>query len=409
MKQRAKGEAAMSFTEFFKRFLTVLLVLLVWAGIWAARSTILMGFAAALIAVGISIPAGWLQRIGWQRKWALAAAVIGMLLLLLVLILWLVPRLLSEFVALLETIPDAVSALVASYNTLRDRSPFLTAALPAPPTLSTRAIDPVAARALLNRFLNAGLAIAPTLLGGIGDVAAVLINLGFVLFIAIFFVIDPQSYVKASLFLMPERYHARAIDIWNQFYRTAHTWISTLMISISITMTLVWVILGLLLGMPNAIIVAVFAGLATFVPNIGAFLPVIPIVIFSLADDPGRMLILIPAYLLIQLTESNIITPSLIKAELNIPSGGLMLFQLLMTFAFGALGLLLAVPMLAILIVLVREIYSYDLLGLRHTVIHLFIDARGHLRLREHEVEPMSSEPFPEAAELPVLAHPESE
>ncbi|MCC6455965.1 MAG: AI-2E family transporter [Caldilineaceae bacterium] len=399
----------MSFTEFFKRFLTVLLVLLIWAGIWAARSTILMGFAAALIAVGISIPAGWLQRIGWQRKWALAAAVVGMILILLVLILWLVPRLLSEFVALLETIPDAVSALVANYNTLRDRSPFLTAALPAPPTLSTRAIDPVAARTLLNRFVNAGLAIAPTLLGGINDAATVLINLGFVLFIAVFFVIDPLSYVKASLYLIPERYHTRAVDVWNQFYRTAHTWISTLMISISITMLLVWVILGLLLGMPNAIIVAVFAGLATFVPNIGAFLPIIPIAIFSLADDPGRMLILIPAYLLIQLTESNIITPSLIKAELNIPAGGLMLFQLLMTVAFGALGLLLAVPMLGVLIVLVREIYSYDLLGLRHTAVQLYIDARGHLELHKREVEPMTSEPFPPADELPVLAQPESD
>jgi predicted PurR-regulated permease PerM len=76
-------------------------------------------------------------------------------------------------------------------------------------------------------------------------------------------------------------------------------------------------------------------------------------------------LILIPAYLVIQLAESNVITPTLVKAELNIPAGGLMIFQLLMTLAFGALGLLLAVPVFAGLIVLVREIYSYDLRGLR--------------------------------------------
>jgi predicted PurR-regulated permease PerM len=399
----------MSFTEFFKRFLTVLLVLLLWAGIWAARSTILMGFAAALIAVGISIPAGWLQRSGWRRSWALAVAILGTLLILLVLLFWLVPRLLSEFIALLETIPDAVSALLAAYHSLRERSPFLTAALPPPPTLSTTGIDPTTARALLNRFLSAGLAIAPTLLGGIGDVTAVLINLGFVLFIAIFFVIDPLSYIKASLFLMPQRYHARAIDIWNQLDRTVRTWISTLLLSVSITMTLVWFILGVLLGMPNAIIVAVFAGLATFVPNIGAFLPIIPITIFSLAGDPGQMFTLIPAYLLIQLTESNIITPSLIKAELNIPAGGLMLFQLLMTVAFGALGLLLAVPMFGVLIVLVREIYSYDLLKLRHNTVALQTDGRGNLALREYQGETMPPEAFPPAEELPVPAPSESD
>ncbi len=388
----------MAFSEFFKRFLVVLLVVLLWAGIWAARATLLMGFAAALIAVGLSIPAGWLQRHGWRRGWALLGATTGVFLVALVLLLWLVPRLLNEFVALLNTIPDAVRALVAGYIALRNSSPFLTAALPEPPNLGDAAVDPEAAQALFTGFLSAGLAIAPRLLGGVGGGVAALINLAFVLFIAIFFLIDPLSYVKASLFLMPQRYHARAIDIWNQLYRTARTWISTLMLSISITMTLVWLILGVLLGMPNAIIVAVFAGLATFVPNIGAFLPLIPIAIFTLAHDPGQVFIMMPAYLLIQLVESNIITPSLVKAELNIPAGGLMLFQLLITLAFGALGLLLAVPMLGILIVLVREIYSYDLLRLRPIAVELSTDAHGNLGLHERRVETMA----PKAVGLPA-------
>ena len=77
----------------------------------------------------------------------------------------------------------------------------------------------------------------------------------------------------------------------------------------------------------------------------------------------------------------------------RIPAGGLMLFQLLATLALGALGLLLAVPMLAVLIVLVREIYAYDLLGLRHTTIMLHAHADGNLSLRELQVvEPQPDE-----------------
>jgi predicted PurR-regulated permease PerM len=119
----------MPFSEFLKRFLVVLVVVLLWAGMWAARSTLLMGFAAALIAVGISIPAGWLQRKGWRRGWTLLRATSGILLVVLLLGLWLVPRLLTEFVTLLNTIPDALRALVTSYTTLRARSPFFTVAL----------------------------------------------------------------------------------------------------------------------------------------------------------------------------------------------------------------------------------------------------------------------------------------
>jgi predicted PurR-regulated permease PerM len=116
----------------------------------------------------------------------------------------------------------------------------------------------------------------------------------------------------------------------------------------------------------------------------------IPIAIITLATDPSQFLIMAPAYLLIQMLESSVITPSLIKAELNIPQGGLLLFQLLMTLAFGTLGLLLALPMLAVLIVLVREIYSYDLLGLRSLAIEITTDARGHLTYRENKLETTS-------------------
>jgi predicted PurR-regulated permease PerM len=397
----------MSFNEFFKRFLTVLIILLLWAGLWAARSTILMGVASAFIAVALSIPARWLQNHGWRRPWALVATIVGVLLLAIVLILWLVPQLLEEFGALLNTIPDALRAFVEVYRNLRNSNPFLQAALSEPPQLSGTEVDPASARALLSQFLNAGLAIAPSLLGGVSEVVTVLINLGFVIFIAVFFIVDPYSYVKAILYLTPQRYHERVIDILNKLYFTVRTWVSTLFLSISITMTLVWLILGVLLDMPNALVVAVFAGVATFIPNIGAFIPIIPIAIFTLDDDPSQLLIRIAAYLLIQLTESNVLTPSLVKAELDIPAGGLMIFQLLMTFAFGALGLLLAVPILSVLIVLVREIFSYDLLGLRHLSVELDTDKRGNLELHEHEVESQETETGVLPEVVPML--PESE
>ena len=69
-----------------------------------------------------------------------------------------------------------------------------------------------------------------------------------------------------------------------------------------------------------------------------------------------------------------------------IPPGGLLFFQLPMTIAFGALGLLLAVPVFGRLIVLVREIYSYGLLGLRHLNVELEHD-HSNLVLHEHQRE----------------------
>ena len=76
----------MPFSEFFRRLVTVLaLVLLVW-GMWVARGTLLIGFAAALLAVALSIPARRLQRLGLRRGWAVAVSVLGALILLAVVV-----------------------------------------------------------------------------------------------------------------------------------------------------------------------------------------------------------------------------------------------------------------------------------------------------------------------------------
>lgn len=376
----------MSFGEFFKRFLAVLFVLALAFGMWAARGTLLLGFAAAVMAIGISIPAQWLQRQRMPRGWAIATATLGVLFATVLLLVLVLPQLLTGVLDLLGNVPTALTALGTLYENLRSRNEFLNAALrPLPAFGAESAITQERAREMLDQLINASLAIAPSLLGGVSIVVTVLVNVVFVLFIAIFFLVDPQSYVKATLFLTPKHYHVRLIAIWNELYHTIKLWISAISLSILITVALVWLILGVLLGMPNAVVVAVFAGIATFIPNIGVFLPLIPIAVFTLASNPSQLILYVPVYLLIQLVEGNVITPAIVKAELEIPAGGLMLFQLLATLALGALGLLLAVPMLAVLIVLVREIYAYDLLGLRHTQIAIDTDAKGHLLLRESE------------------------
>ncbi|NJN84700.1 MAG: AI-2E family transporter [Caldilineaceae bacterium] len=324
----------MTFGEFFKRVLAVFAVLLLVSAVWAARSTLLLGFAAALIAVSLSILSGWLQRRGFSHGWAVICSVVIASLMGIALLLLMLPRLLGDSANLLYSIPAAVAYLVEVYANARDASRFLQAALPALPAAGAAAaeVDPERARAILNQLFNASLTIMPSFFGGLGTVAGVVFNLFFVLVIAVYLVIDPKGYVKASLFLFPEHFHARVVNIWNELYRTIRAWLTAMFWSITITVALVWLIMGVVLGMPNAIVVAAFAGLATFIPNIGAFLPLIPIAIFSLAsDNPAQIFVMIPVYLIIQLVESSFITPSIVKAGLKIPPGGLMIFQLLIT------------------------------------------------------------------------------
>jgi predicted PurR-regulated permease PerM len=62
-------------------------------------------------------------------------------------------------------------------------------------------------------------------------------------------------------------------------------------------------------------------------------------------------------YILIQTLESNVITPMVQKRMINLPPALTIISQLLMGSLSGVLGILLATPLLAIVIVLVDELY----------------------------------------------------
>ena len=371
----------MTAQTFLKRVLVVVAVVLSLLALWLLRNTLLLAFLGIVIAVGISIPARWLQKLGLGRGWANALSAVGVSLAFLVLLLWLVPALIVGFGDLLAGLPQGLSSLAQTYNSVRADSEVLSRILPPARVAGSPGLSEAEIRGLLERALNTGL---PILISGGSVALSLLTNFVLVLFIALLFLSDPLAYVTASLYLVPANHHERVVTIWQELYHTLKTWLSSLFISITITVTLVWLVLGLL-GMPHVLIVAVFSGFATFVPNIGAFLPLVPIAVFTLASAPASLLVMAPAYLLIQLLESNVLTPMVVKRQLSIPAAGMLVFQLVAALAFGLLGVLLAVPLLAVVITLVRELYSYDALGLRKTGAQAVFSREGKLQLANAE------------------------
>lgn len=365
----------MTFQAFVKRVLTVVFILLLLT-LWYLRNTLLLVFAAVVIAVGLSLPARRLQRFGLGRGWSNLVAATAVGLVSLILIVWLVPTLVTGFSDLLAGLSGSVNNLAEVYNRLRIDNETLGSILPPVEVDSSSSLTEAEIRNLLEQALNTGL---PVLISGGGAALSVLTNVALVLFIALLLLADPLACLTASLYLVPKHRHARVLGLWAELYRTLKTWLTSLFISITITVLLVWIVLGLL-GMPHVAVVAAFAGFATFVPNIGAFLPLIPIAVFTLATNPASFLVMAPAYLAIQLLESNVLTPTVVKRQLSIPAAGTLVVQIVAGLVFGLLGVLLAVPLLAVSITLIRELYSYDALGLRGARVNVTLGRDGQLR-----------------------------
>ncbi|QBG49076.1 AI-2E family transporter [Verrucomicrobia bacterium S94] len=358
----------MDMGEYIRRVLVTVILTALLFTLWSTRNILVLAFASIVIAMAMAQPMMFLQKKGLKRGPALTLSVVFSFAAIILLSLWIIPTLGKGVADIVQDLPAAAESAKTAYQHFWDTTPAVHTFLPEIPEAgSDKPIDADSIHEMFNWLVKSGMAIAPDLLGGIGLMAGILVNLGLVLFIAVFFLLEPKSYISALLYLIPPKQHSRAKSIISILGTTLTKWLNAQLFSVSVIVLFVWILLGLILRMPNAMVVALFAGFATFIPNIGAVLPILPITIFTLAySDPAKLLLYIPVYLAIQFTESNIITPQVVKTQLNIPAGYLMLFQLLITMALGALGLILAVPILACLIVLVREIYSYDMLKLRN-------------------------------------------
>jgi predicted PurR-regulated permease PerM len=118
-----------------------------------------------------------------------------------------------------------------------------------------------------------------------------------------------------------------------------------------------------------ALALGVIAGLLEFIPTIGPTLSAIPALAMGFLDSPEKALYILVAYVGIQFLENHILIPILMKGGIDLPPALTILSQALATMLFGFLGLMVAVPLLAAVMVAVKMIYVEDVVGDQITVL----------------------------------------
>lgn len=117
------------------------------------------------------------------------------------------------------------------------------------------------------------------------------------------------------------------------------------------------------LDMPLIMALALLAGLLSFVPFIGPIAAAIPAILVGLIEGPTQALYVVLVYFIVQLLESNILTPYVQKQAVSLPPAVMLSSQMLMGAVFGLQGLALSTPMLVSMIVVVQMLYVCDVLG----------------------------------------------
>ena len=181
-------------------------------------------------------------------------------------------------------------------------------------------------------------------------------------FLAIFLALQPKTYRAGLVMLVPKPGRARATEVLDCISSTLVKWVLGRLVSMAFVGVLTWGGLTLL-GMPQGAVLGLFAGLITFIPNIGPIISMVPAVLLAFFNGgPTMALYVVILYLAVQTLESSAISPVVQQRLISMPPALVLIGQLIIGAFTGLLGLTLATPIIAIGVVLVKMLYVRDVL-----------------------------------------------
>ena len=185
----------------------------------------------------------------------------------------------------------------------------------------------------------------------LGTVSAVG-NFFIVLFLGLTFAAQPGVYRKGLLFIAPARHRARVTVIVDRIGETLERWLIAQIITMFAVFVVTWIGL-MIIGIQSSFILGIQAGLLTFIPTVGALIAGLIVVLASLASGWVAAASAFVLFLGVHTLESYILTPLLQRQALEIPPATLFAFQILLGVVFGIWGLALALPLMAIVKVMI--------------------------------------------------------
>jgi predicted PurR-regulated permease PerM len=177
-----------------------------------------------------------------------------------------------------------------------------------------------------------------------------------ILVLSIYIGADPELYHTGILHLVAPGARDKSALVLSRVATVLRKWLMTQAIAMLVIGSAATIAL-LILHVKAAFALGVIAGLLEFVPTIGPILSAVPAIAMGFLDSPEKALYVGLAYLIIQQAEGHILIPMLMKEGMDLPPALTIVTQGVMALLFGFLGLLVAVPLLAAVLVTIRLVY----------------------------------------------------
>ncbi|QKS70796.1 AI-2E family transporter [Paenalkalicoccus suaedae] len=326
------------------KVVAVLIVLLLIGFIYLLPQVALIIVAAALCLYLLHPAVDSLERKGIPR--GVGAGVIMLLLIgvLLFTIYRIIPIALNEW-------GELQAALPTMFNQYNDISSYLHAQVERLPLTIHQEIDQhmyEQEQRLAERVVASGAALLR-----VGDLLIALFVLTFLLF---FGLRDYPMLLKTIWYITPTKSRDHLKPLAHKLHLTIGGYLRGIAI-VAIAITAICFVAFTWIGLPYASLLAILVGATNIIPFFGPILGAIPVLILAFTE--GKIVVVAIFLLALQLVEGNVLSPLIVGASLHMHPL-LIIFSLLVGHKLlGIIGLIVAVPTVAIMKVILIEVKEW--------------------------------------------------
>ena len=191
---------------------------------------------------------------------------------------------------------------------------------------------------------------------GTFTVFGIIADVGLVLFLAVYLALDPATYRRGLLLLLPPDYRAKVDGALQVAGVQLRKWLLGQLGAMATVGILIGVALALA-GVRLALPLGILAALLEFVPVVGPILSLAIGVLVSLAQGPEIALYAGIIYAVVLFVEGNVIIPLAQKWAVSLPPALGLVAIAVFGILFGVIGVLFAMPLVVVVVALVNELY----------------------------------------------------
>lgn len=328
------------------------LFLALWVALqflWLARSIVLIAILGVLFGIALSRAVDVLERFRIRRSLGAPIVLIVGLGVLVGAGFLVAPAIERQGRELIHRFPASIERIERQLG----RKPLAKAALEASqPAQAARPPTPTVRNTLRAHMQNFARMLFPFLSNSIAAIAGAIV----ILFLAGYVAAEPGLYRGGVIALVPPGRRREAEELMDELHDLLGQWL--------VARVLAMIVIGLvtfgalaLLGVPAAGALGLIAGIMEFVPFVGPIVAAIPAVAMALVVSPAKALYVVILFVVLQQFEGNLLTPLLMKNRLHVPPAITILAVSAFGIVFGVVGMLVAEPVSAAAILMVRKLY----------------------------------------------------